>query len=209
MPETTPNAVPVAPPSAPMIGVPMPLERAAAPAAAARDGWLRVAVFCILLGALLTALNAWLVKSAGMSDAAGMAAYREVVVPLLAGMAVAGVLMLERAPTTGMLLCVFGALFSLAGDGIWLLPGTVCACIWAVRHKALARTMLGFLLLIPGIAAGYYGIVGTLAFVSGTDLPGLPPGLSAPLSLAQAVAPLELLPVAVLGAWLLIKHDRR
>jgi hypothetical protein len=190
-----------------MIGVPMPLERAAPAMAAARDGWLRVAVFCILLGALLTMLNAWLVKAPPVSDAAGMPGYREIIVPLLAGAATAGVLMLERAPTAGMLLCVFGALFSLAGDGIWLLPGTVCACIWAARHGGTARKTLGFLLLIPGIAAGYYGVVGTLAFVSGTDLPGLPPGLSAPLSLAQALAPLELLPVAVVGAWLLLKKQ--
>ncbi|MGH9394584.1 MAG: hypothetical protein ACRD1E_10475, partial [Terriglobales bacterium] len=90
------------------------------------------------------------------------------------------------------------------GGGAWLLPGAVLGSIWAARRRLSAQLTLGYLLLIPGVAAAYFGLVGTLSYLSGISSRGLPPGLANPLDLGQALAPLELLPLALLGAWLLL-----
>lgn len=188
-------------------GVPLPLYPARVAPAPPRDFGLRISLFATLLGAVLTILYAQVLARQDLlatSDTAGLASYHRILVPLLAITAVAGALVLERAAVLGMLLVMAGTGLALAGGGIWLLPGAVFACTWAGRHHAGARATLGFLLLIPGVAAGYYAVVAAISFASQIPVRGLPPSLSAPLSLAQALAPLELLPMAVLGAWLLV-----
>jgi hypothetical protein len=57
------------------------------------------------------------------------------------------------------------------------------------------------------LAGGYYGVIGTLGWISQVPVEGLVPNLGQPLGLAQALAPLELLPLALLGAWLLVAPD--
>ncbi len=184
----------------PPVGAPRPRR-------APRDLWLRLTLYCTLLGAVLTMISAWM--RAGQDhlapvDAAGLASYHQILVPLLSLAAMAGVLMLERAAAAGMTIMLLATGLGLGGGAAWLLPGLLLACIWAARHHHAARVTLGFLLLLPGIAAGYYGILGSLSFLARVQVTGLPPSLSAPLTLTQALAPLELLPLALLGAWLLI-----
>lgn len=183
-------------------------SRAAGPP---RDAWLRLTLYCSLLGAVLTILYAWVLArqdALAALDASGLASYHQILVPLLAVGALAGVLILERAPTLGVLLMLLGTLLGLAGGAVWLLPGTFLACVWAARHDLPARLTLGFLLLLPGIAAGYYGLLGGLSFASQVPVADFLNALGAPLSLAQALAPLELLPLALLGAWLLVDRPR-
>lgn len=189
-------------------GVPLPMAQPT-PISAPRDFWLRVALFATLLGAVLTAVYAWVLARADTSaalDAAGFASFQYILVPLLALTALVGVLLLERSAVLGMILLLAGASLSLGGGGVWLLPGAVLGCIWAARHSPPAQITLGFLLLVPGIAAGYYGVIGTLSYLSQIPAQDAAPNLAAPLSLAQAMAPLELLPLAVLGAWLLVER---
>ena len=172
-----------------------------------RDGWLRLALFCTLLGAALTAIYAWvLARQAGSIplDASGFNGYHHVLVPLLALLAVAGALMLERAAAFGMLLMLASTALALPGGAVWLLPGLAIACIWSVRQSTTARIALGFLLLLPGVASVFYGIFAILSFLTRVPLGLLPPSLSPPATAAQALAPLVLLPVALLGAWLLL-----
>lgn len=167
---------------------------------------LRLTLFATLLGAVLTVLAAWMLarQNALQGGEPALANLYHVVVPLLAVVALAGALLLERIPVLGMLLLISGCGLGIAWGGIWLLPGTAVGTVWAARKRVAARFTLGFLLLIPGVAAGFYGAFGTLSYASAIPVGGLPPGLANPLSLRQALAPLELLPVAWLGAWLLL-----
>ncbi|HVA64474.1 MAG TPA: hypothetical protein VNF74_12170 [Terriglobales bacterium] len=190
-------------------GVPLPLRPARPAAAPPRDFWLRLALFATLLGAVLTILYAQVLArqdALAAVDPSGLASYHRILVPLLAITAVAGVLVLERAAALGMLLMLAGSGLALAGGGVWMLPGAFFGCVWAARHHSIARATLGFLLLLPGIAAGYYGLVSALSYASQIPVRSLPPSLSAPLTMAQALAPLQLLPLALLGAWLLVER---
>lgn len=192
-------------PPPPLAGVPLALgSRRAAPA---RGLWLRLTLFTMLLGAVLTILYAWVLAPPLPldGDVSGAGNLHGVLVPLMALVAVAGVLALERAAVLAVVLMLVGAGVSLAAGAAWLLPGALLGCIWAARRQAAARTTLGLLLLLPGVTFGYYGIMGTLAYLCRLSVFGLPPGLAQPSTLAQALAPLELLPVAVLGAWLLVR----
>jgi hypothetical protein len=194
------------PPPPPLAGVPLALHPL--PAAPARGLWLRLTLFAMLLGAVLTILYAWVLAPPPLpldAEAAGAGSLHGVLVPLMALAAVVGVLALERAAVLAVVLMLAGAGVSLAAGAAWLVPGALLGCIWAARRQPAARTTLGFLLLLPGVAFGYYGLMATLAYLSGQPVFGLPPGLAQPSSLAQALAPLELLPVALLGAWLLVR----
>jgi hypothetical protein len=193
------------PPPPPLAGVPLALSSGRP--APARGLWLRLTLFAMLLGAVLTILYAWVLAPAPLplEDAAGAGSLHGVLVPLMALAAVAGVLALERAAVLGVVLMLAGAGVSLAAGAAWLVPGALLGCIWAARRQPAARATLGFLLLLPGVAFGYYGLMGTLAYLSGLSVFGLPPGLAQPSTLTQALAPLELLPLAVLGAWLLVR----
>ncbi|MGH9475137.1 MAG: hypothetical protein ACRD1C_02270 [Terriglobales bacterium] len=178
-----------------------------------RDLWLRVAIFAMLLGAVMTLLYAWfLARPVGVvpTPEPGLASFLHVLVPILAAMAVVGVLLLERAPVLGVVFMLAGTLPGLAGGAIWLIPGAALGCILAARRHAAARATLGFLLLLPGIAASYYGFIGGIGFALGEPVHGLPPVMAQPLTLGQALLPLEFLPLALLGAWLLVRplHSR-
>ncbi|HEY8055668.1 MAG TPA: hypothetical protein VIE13_07135 [Terriglobales bacterium] len=193
------------PPSPPLAGVPLPLAvpRPAPP----RGLWLRLTLFTMLLGAVLTILYAWVLAPPPLpldGDAAA-GGLHGVLIPLMALLAIVGALVLERAAALGVLLMLAGAGVCLSGGAAWLVPGALLGCIWAARRQPAARTTLGLVLLIPGIAFGYYGLMSTVSFSTGLPVFGLPPGLAEPASLAQALAPLELLPIAVLGAWLLVR----
>jgi len=181
-------------------------ERRTGPAPG-RDLWLRMMLFATLAGAALTIFYARLLArqdALSLADASGLATYHGVLVPLLALAAVVGALVLERSPVRGMTLLLLGTGLGLPGGAVWLLPGAVLGCVWAARHQFAARATLGFLLLIPGVAAGYYGLLGWWSYSSTLPARGLPPGLANPISLRQALAPLEVLPLAILGAWLLL-----
>lgn len=189
-----------------LTGVPMPLAARPGPAPR-RDLWLRLALFASLAGAALTIFYARLLArqdALSLADASGLGTYHGVLVPLLALAAVAGALVLERSAVLGMVLLLLGCGLGLPGGAVWLLPGAVLGCVWAARHQFAARATLGFLLLVPGVAAVYYGLLGWLSYDSSLPARGLPPGLANPLSLRQALAPMELLPLALLGAWLLL-----
>jgi hypothetical protein len=193
---------------APLGGQAMAARRRAE-AAAPRAAWLRATLFAALLGAALTVVYAWvLARQDAMApvDASGLASYHTVLVPLLALTAVLGALALERATVLGMVMLLAGCGLSLAGGGVWLVPAMLLGCIWAARTKPAARLLLGLLLLAPSAAAIYYGVIGGLSYVTGLPAPGLPPQLADPITLAQALAPLELLPVAWLGSWLIVSR---
>lgn len=197
-----------APPATPAEAVTgLPLAITSQAVSAPRDLWLRLILFCTILGVVLTVVYARLLArqdgAAGVSNS-GLSSYHLVLVPLLALLALAGALWLERHPAWGMICLLAGCGPALPGGAVWLLPATVLACAWAAVRQNAARTVLGFLLLLPGIASGYYGALGSLSYISDIPVRGLPPGLLAPTSLGQALAPLELIPVALLGAWLLL-----
>lgn len=160
---------------------------------------LRLTLFATLLGAVMTLMAAY-VWASGVSPDSGS----RVLAAVLAAVAVAGVLVLERAPVVGLVLMLVASGLGLGSGTAWLAPAAALAGIWAARHSRRARHLLGFLLLVPGVAGGYYGVIGTLGWVSHVPVDGLVPNLGQPLGLAQALAPLELLPLALLGAWLLI-----
>ncbi len=184
-------------------------ERRRAAAAPPRDLWLRLTLFAALLGAVLTVLYAGMLArqdALAPVDAAGLASYHKVLVPLLALTAVLGALALERATVLGMVMLLAGCGLALAGGGIWLAPAMLLGCTWAARKNPAARLLLGLLLLAPSAAAIYYGLIGGLSFVTGLPAPGLPPQLADPITLAQALAPLQLLPVAWLGGWLIVSR---
>ncbi len=202
-------------PAGGMTGTPLPgpelaaREQRRAAAAPPRELWLRVTLFAALLGAVLTVLYAWVLARQDVLapvDAAGLASYHRVLVPLLAATVVLGALVLERATVLGMVMLLAGCGLALAGGGIWLAPAMVLGCVWAARKKPMARLLLGMLLLIPSAAGVYYGLIGGLSFATGLPAPGLPPQLADPITLAQALAPLELLPVAWLGGWLIVSR---
>jgi hypothetical protein len=193
---------------APLGGQAMAARRQAE-AAAPREAWLRVTLFAALLGAALTVVYAWVLArqdALAPVDASGLASYHKVLVPLLALTVVLGVLALERATVLGMVMLLAGCGLSLAGGGVWLVPAMLLGCTWAARKKTAARLLLGLLLLVPSAAAMYYGVIGGLSFLTGLPAPGLPPQLADPITLAQALAPLELLPVAWLGSWLIVSR---
>ncbi|MGH9413353.1 MAG: hypothetical protein ACRD0Y_06390 [Terriglobales bacterium] len=167
--------------------------------------------FATLLGAVLTILYAWFLAQPDVLSVltpSAFASFDRILVPLLAFTAVIGVLVLDRMATLGLVLLLAGTVFGLTGGTIWLLPGAVLGCIWAARHHRAARATLGFLLLVPGVAAVFYALLAALGVLSG--LPASSLGPFAPRSLGQDLAPLEFLPLALLGAWLLVRPlDRR
>lgn len=191
---------------------PMP-ERAAAPAApsvagrGARGGGLgRWTLFLTLLGALLTLAEAWFLAAPApfaLTLGIGAATWNQIVAPLLALVAIMGALLLERRPLGGMTCLLGAALVLLFSGGYALAPAAVLGCVWAQRRHAGARAALGFILLLPGIVAGYYGVAAMICFTSGEAMPGMPPSLNPPLSLARALTPFAFLPLALLGAWML------
>lgn len=189
------------------VGLPLPPAPQSRERPQQRDLWLRVTTFAVLLGAVLTILYAWFLAQPDALTAlppAGLASFEQVLVPLLAVMTVAGVFVLDRVAVLGVVLMLTGTAAGLAGGAIWLVPGTVLGCIWAVRRQRAARAAVGFLLLVPGVAAGFYGLLGALAFLSGQPFRASALG-AMPLSLGQALLPLEWLPLALLGAWLLVR----
>lgn len=187
------NASGTPPPAEALTGVPLALK---APKAAPRDAWLRLALFLSLLGAALAVLYAWAWSRASAPAAPALMA-------VLALVTVAGALVVESWPVLGMLLLLGGSLAGLGAGSVWMLPGAACGCIWAAREHRAARATLGLLLLLPGAAAIFFGMIDGLSYVTGVPLHGLPGGLMMPASLLQALAPLEFLPLAVGGAWLL------
>lgn len=189
------------------VGLPLPPPAPPRERPPQRDLWLRVTTFAVLLGAVLTILYAWFLAQPDALTAlppAGLARFEHVLVPLLAVMTVVGVFVLDRVAVLGVILMLTGTAAGLAGGAIWLVPGTVLGCIWAVRRQRTARAAVGFLLLVPGVAAVFYGLLGALAFLSGQPFRASALG-AMPLSLGQALRPLEWLPLALLGAWLLVR----
>ncbi|MGH9467202.1 MAG: hypothetical protein ACRD1Y_07590 [Terriglobales bacterium] len=184
------------------------------PAAEARGLLLRISVFAVLLGAVMTILYAWFLIPVSslptMGPALGLASFERVLVPILAITAVIGVLIIERAAVFGVVLLLVGTALGLSGGSIWLVPGAVLACVWAGKNRAMARTALGFLLLVPGVAICYIGLLAGIDFLSQLPARGLPSSIwyASPQSLGQALLPLEFLPLALLGAWLLVRPPR-
>ncbi|MGH9417883.1 MAG: hypothetical protein ACRD01_14775 [Terriglobales bacterium] len=177
-----------------LTGVPLALQP---PKAAPRDFWLRLALLLSLLGAALSVFYAW-----AWTQPAAPAA--PALMPVLALVTVAGALVLESWPVLGMLLLLGGSLPGLTVGSLWMAPGAACGCFWAARERRAARATLGLLLLLPGAAAIFFGVIGGLSYATGVPLHGLPGGLITPGSMLQALAPVELLPLAVAGAWLLV-----
>ncbi|MGH9535564.1 MAG: hypothetical protein ACRD2E_11980 [Terriglobales bacterium] len=176
-----------------------------------RDWLLRLTLLAVVLGAVLTVVEGALPVTAGpYATVLGVpaAAYYQVLIPLLALVAVAGALILDRQPLLGLLLLLGGTLLALRGGGMYLAPAALLGAAWAVwRHRA-ARAALGLVLLIPGVVAGYYGLAAAITRLSGAPLPGLPAALSPPGRWGQLALPLAMLLVGWLGAVLLLsRHE--
>lgn len=183
-----------------------------APPPGRRDWLLRLVLLAAILGAVLTVIEAAL-PVAGFGAGATVfgvsaAAYHQVLVPLLALVALAGALILDKQVLCGLLLLVGGALLALPG-GAYLAPAAALGAGWAAWRHAGARLAVGLVLLIPGAVAGYYGLAAAITLAGGRGgMPGLPPSLDPPLRWAQLALPLGMLAVAWLGAWLLLECDR-
>lgn len=176
------------------------------PPQAPRDGLLNVTLFGIVLGAVLTVIYSIFLSSYNRFDeflSLSADHYHHILVPAFCVTAVIGALLLDRIAALGLLLILVATLLGLAGGTVYLLPGAVLAAIWAARHDVTARLMLGFLLLVPGVIAVYYSLAALISYWARQPLPGMPVSLSPPLSLADALQPMRMLPSALLGAWLL------
>lgn len=183
---------------------------AAAPARPPRRDWLlRLTLVAAVLGAVLTVLEGALRSGFGpYATVLGLpaSAYYQVLIPLLALVALAGSLILDKQPLVGLLLLIGGTMLVLPGGG-YLIPAAVLGGAWAAWRHSAARAALGLVLLIPGVVAGYYGLAAAVARISGSTLPGLPPSLSPPTHWGQLTMPLAMLLVAWLGAVLLMSRE--
>jgi hypothetical protein len=171
-----------------------------------RDGLLKMTLFSVVLGAVLAIIYTFFLSSYSPLDRflyLSAEHYHHVLVPLFCGAAVIGVLILDRIPPLGIAMILLGSLLGLAGGTVYLLPGALLAAIWAARHNLTAKLMLGFLLLVPGVIGVYYSLAAVISFYARQPLPGMPPSLNPPLSLGDALQPMRLLPMALIGAWLL------
>lgn len=171
-----------------------------------RDGLLKITLFCVVLGAVLAVIYAFFLSSnTQLNESLHLSAdhYHRVLVPLLCGVAVLGALILDRIAPLGLLMILLASLLGLGGGTMYLLPGTFLAAVWAARHSLTARLMLGFLLLVPGAIGVYYSLAAFISFYARQPLPGMPASLSPPLNLVDALQPMRLLPLALVGAWLL------
>lgn len=181
------------------------------PAASARRGWvLRLTLFAAVLGAILSVVDSEFIATYDpFAVHLGIPAtvFHQLIVPILALVAVTGALILERQPLAGMFLLLGATLLSLGGSATYLAPAAVLGCFWAQRRVPAARTALGYILLLPGVVTVYYGLAALLSYASRQAMPGMPPGLDPPDSLRQALLPLIFLPVALLGAWLLAERN--
>lgn len=165
------------------------------PALARPDRLWQLTWYCAGVGVLLLLAGAWL--GANGPGTAGTAL-------LIAAVALVGAGLLRRLPWLGMLLLAVSAGAALGRGAVWLLPAAVVAAIWTVRHSAVGRRVLGLVLFVCGVIGVHMGVMALLSLASGQPLPGLPAPLSPPLTLAQALEPLWLLPAALTGAWLLV-----
>lgn len=171
-----------------------------------RDGLLKITLFGVVLGAVLAVIYTFFLSSyTPLDQFLYLTAdhYHRVLVPLLCMAAVAGVLVLERIPALGLSMILVATLLGLGGGTVYLLPGALLAAVWAARHNLMARLMLGFLLLVPGVIGVYYSLAAAISFYARQPLPGMPPSLNPPLTLSDALQPMRLLPIALIGAWLL------
>lgn len=175
-----------------------------------RDGLLKITLFGVVLGAVLAVIYTFFLSTYTPLDhflslTAGH--YHRVLVPLLCAAAVIGVLILDRIPVLGLTMILVATLLGLSGGTVYLVPGALLASVWAARHNLTARMMLGFLLLVPGVIAVYYSLAACISFYARQPLPGMPPSLNPPLTLSDALQPMRLLPVALIGAWLLTGQE--
>ncbi len=182
----------------------------APPAAAGRDWLLRMILFSGALGTVLSLVYSRFLASFGPSDEIGRipaSSYHHVIVPLCSVAAAVGVLILEKQPGLGLFLTMVSVVTGIKGGTIYLLPALILCCIWAVRHSYSARVMLGFMLLIPGVAGTYFGVAELIVYYGGSPLQGLPLDWVPPANVWYAVEPFLLLPLALFGAWLLIARQ--
>ena len=171
-----------------------------------RDGLLKITLFGVVLGAVLAAIYTFVLSSyTPLDQFLYLTAdhYHRVLVPLLCAVAVVGALVLERIPALGLTVILVATLLGLGGGTVYLLPGAILASVWAARHNLTARLLLGFLLLVPGVIGVYYSLAAVISFYARQPLPGMPPSLNPPLTLGDALQPMRLLPMALIGAWLL------
>lgn len=175
-----------------------------------RDGLLKITLFGVVLGAVLAAIYTFFLSSyTPLDQFLYLTAdhYHRVLVPLLCVAAVVGALLLERVPALGLAVILLTALLGLGGGTVYLLPGAFLASVWAARHNLTARLLLGFLLLVPGVIGVYYSLAAWISFYARQPLPGMPPSLNPPLTLSDALQPMRLLPLALIGAWLLTGEE--
>lgn len=171
-----------------------------------RDGLLKITLFGVVLGAVMAVIYTFFLSAYTPLDQflyLSADRYHRVLVPILCAAAVVGALMLERIPPLGLSMVLVATLLGLAGGTVYLVPGALLAAVWAARHNLTARLLLGFLLLVPGVIGVYYSLAAFISFYARQPLPGMPPSLSPPLSMHDALQPMRLLPLALIGAWLL------
>lgn len=165
-----------------------------------------LAIFFTALGAaLMLARSHRLQSAARLAHRAGLP-FPHWLTPVGALLALGGVALLERFPLPGILTATLGAVIAFPGGGWLLLPGLAIGFIWAARRHAVARLLLGFGLLLPGLMSVFYSLEAGIGLLGSQPLPGLPPGLSIP---APWLWLLLGLPPAWLGAWLLLPAPLR
>lgn len=181
--------------------------RAPRPQQAPRDAGLRATFFCTLVGAVLAMVYARVWATPPLPGGGGGTEWGFSWVLLLALVTVAGATLLERAPAGGILLMLISTSIGLAAGTVWLIPGVVLGAVWAARHSARARATLGMLCLLPGSTAVFYGLFAMVGYRSQLHLGWLPLSLDPPATFAQALWPMSLLPLALLGSWLLVIRE--
>lgn len=205
------------PPAPPRSGAaPLPVSPAPFRQRPGRRGWLlRLVLLAAILGAVLTVIQTALPASVLPPDSAGTTvlgvpavAYHQVLLPLLALVALAGALILDKQTLGGLFLLLGGTILALPGGGTYLIPAAILGAAWAAWRHDAARTALGLVLLIPGVVAGYYGLAAAISLAGHGVMPGLPPSLDPPARWAQLAWPLGLLAAGWIGAWLLLEPVR-
>ncbi len=163
---------------------------------------LRLALFLVGLGAaLMLARDFHAFHFTRLAARAGVP-YPRWMPAIGAAFAIAGIALLERFPLPALLLALLGTMIAFPAGGWLLVPGLALGAIWAARHHALARLLLGFGLLLPGIMVGFYGLEDWLGRLGRQPLNRLPLTSSPLIWLLCGLIP------AWLGAWMLLPAAR-
>lgn len=154
----------------------------------------RLTLYCVILGAVITVL------APGLAGADWSRVWPALGFGCLA---LAGALLLDRLPWLGMLAMLLAAGLSAQRGNFWIVPGSLLGAGVAAHRSRAALRLVGYLLLIPGIAALHLAAMASISLLSGLRMPGLPDALNPPLGWPAALQSLWLLPLALAGAWIL------